>query len=80
MWSKGAVRNILLNPRYAGFQVWNRQRRDEVLIDVEDVALGHETRMRWNAEAQWVRSEQQTHEAIIDIERFEAARKPLGAP
>lgn len=75
VWSKGAVRNILLNPRYTGFQVWNRQRRDEVLIDVEDVALGHETRMRWNAEAQWVRSEQPTHEAIIDIERFEAARK-----
>ena len=29
--------------------VWNRQRRDEVLIDVvDDVALGHETKMRWN--------------------------------
>jgi site-specific DNA recombinase len=37
-WSKAAVRAILLNPRYAGRQVWNRQRRDEVLIDVDDVA------------------------------------------
>jgi hypothetical protein len=30
--------------------VWNRQRRDEVLIDINDVALGHQTRQRWNAE------------------------------
>jgi Recombinase len=27
-WSKGAVRVILTNPRYAGRQVWNRQRKD----------------------------------------------------
>ncbi|MBN6050686.1 recombinase family protein, partial [Nonomuraea sp. RK-328] len=40
-WSKGAVRAILLNPRYTGYQVWNRQRKDEVLIDVDDVGLGH---------------------------------------
>ena len=45
-WSKGAVRVILTNPRYTGRQVWNKQRKDEVLIDVEDVALGHESRMR----------------------------------
>jgi site-specific DNA recombinase len=40
-WSKMAVRAILTNPRYTGRQVWNRQRRDEVLLDVHDVALGH---------------------------------------
>jgi DNA invertase Pin-like site-specific DNA recombinase len=49
-WSKSAVRVILTNPRYTGRQVWNRQRRDEVLIDINDVALGHQTRQRWNAE------------------------------
>jgi Recombinase len=37
-WSKSAIRAILANPRYTGHQVWNRQRRDEVLVDV---ALGH---------------------------------------
>jgi site-specific DNA recombinase len=47
-WSKSAVRVVLTNPRYTGRQVWNKQRKDEILIDVEDVALGHETRMRWN--------------------------------
>jgi site-specific DNA recombinase len=45
------VRAILANPRYTGRQVWNRQRRDEVLLDVEDVAAGHETKLRWNDRA-----------------------------
>ncbi|MGH3664899.1 MAG: recombinase family protein [Egibacteraceae bacterium] len=53
-WSKSAVRTILRNPRYTGRQVWNRQRRDEVLIYVDDVALGHETKQRWNRERDWI--------------------------
>ena len=55
-WSKNAVRAILQNPRYTGRQVWNKQRRDEVLIDVEDVALGHESKMRWNDTAEELRA------------------------
>ena len=51
-WTKCAVRAILANPRYTGRQVWNRQRKDEVLIDVEDVALGHTAKMRWNDDRQ----------------------------
>ena len=47
-WSKSAVRAILTNPRYTGRQVWNKQRKDEVLIDVDDVGLGHVTKLRWN--------------------------------
>ena len=62
VWAKSAVRAILANPRYTGRQVWNRQRRDEVLIDVDDVALGHESRMRWNPEEAWVWSATQIHE------------------
>jgi site-specific DNA recombinase len=73
-WSKLAVRAILANPRYTGRQVWNRQRRDEVLIDVEDVALGHETKMRWNDEADWTYSEVLTHEPIISDGLFRQAR------
>ena len=38
------------NPRYTGRQVWNRQRRDEVLLDVEDVARATRRSMRWNDE------------------------------
>jgi site-specific DNA recombinase len=42
------VRVILANPRYTGRQIWNKQRTDEVLLDVDDVALGHTPVMRWN--------------------------------
>jgi site-specific DNA recombinase len=42
-WGKSAVRAILRNPLYTGYQVWGRQRRDEVLVDVDDVAAGHVT-------------------------------------
>jgi site-specific DNA recombinase len=71
-WSKNAVRAILQNPRYTGRQVWNKQRRDEVLIDVEDVALGHESKMRWNDRSEWVWSEHPTHVAIIEPDTFAA--------
>ena len=57
-WSKSAIRAILINPRYTGRQVWNRQRKDEVLIDVHDVALGHTTKMRWNDQDKWIFSEE----------------------
>ena len=73
-WSKLAVRAILQNPRYTGREVWNKQRRDEVLVDVEDVALGHESKMRWNPSSDWVWSEHETHPAIIDPDTFEAAQ------
>jgi site-specific DNA recombinase len=53
-WAKSAVRAILRNPRYTGHQVWNKQRKQETLLDVEDVALGYETRMRWNPADKWV--------------------------
>lgn len=73
-WSKMAVRAILANPRYTGHSVWNRQRRDEVLIDVDDVALGHVSKMRWNDEAEWIYSDGLTHEPIVGDELFAAVR------
>ena len=73
-WSKSAVRAILINPRYTGVAVWGRQRRDEVLVDVEDVAAGHRTRLRWNDEDAWVRSPGVAHEPLISQEVFEEAR------
>jgi site-specific DNA recombinase len=51
-WEKSAVRAILLNPRYTGRQVWNRQRKHEVLVDVHDVILGYTTKLRWNSAEQ----------------------------
>jgi hypothetical protein len=71
---KSAVRAILRNPRYTGRQGWNRQRRDEGLIDVDDVALGHETKQRWNPEGEWIWSADTVHEPLISPEVFEAAQ------
>jgi hypothetical protein len=73
-WSKGAVKAILTNPRYTGYQVWNRQRKEEVLLDVDDVALGHETRLRWNDREAWIRSTEPSHPAIVTADVFQAAQ------
>lgn len=70
-WSPGAVRAILLNPRYTGRQVWNRQRKDEVLIDVNDVALGHEPKLRWNPTEAWIWSDDLAHQPLITATQFE---------
>lgn len=78
-WSKSAVRVIITNPRYTGRQVWNKQRKDEVLLDVDDVALGHTTKLRWNDRAQWVWSEQQAHEPLVSVEDFERAQAILAS-
>ena len=74
-WSKNAVRAILDNPRYTGRQVWNKQRKDEVLLDVENVADGYETKMRWNEEGSWVWSDKVVHEPLITVEDFEAIKR-----
>jgi DNA invertase Pin-like site-specific DNA recombinase len=78
-WSKSAVRAILTNPRYTGRQVWNRQRKDEVLLDVHDVALGNTTKMRWNDTGQWIYSEEIVHPVIIEDGDFRRAQDVLAA-
>ena len=78
-WSKSAVRAILTNPRYTGRNVWGRQRRDEVLLDVEDVAAGNETKLRWNNSADWIWSAQPTHEALVSGEDFARAAEQMSA-
>ena len=59
------------NPRYTGHEVWNKQRKQESLIDVDDVALGHHTRLTWNRKADWVYSDQPVHDAIVTKVTFE---------
>jgi site-specific DNA recombinase len=72
-WAKSAVRAILRNPRYTGRQVWNKQRKDEILLDVNDVARGYETRLRWNDTSQWVWSDIIAQEPLVSVADFEAA-------
>ena len=78
-WSKSAVRAILLNPRYTGRQVWNRQRKDEVLLDVDDVAMGHITKMRWNDTDAWIWSTDAVHPALIDPDTHQRTQALLAA-
>lgn len=68
-----------MNPRYTGRQVWNRQRKDEVLLDIHDVALGHTTKMRWNEAGQWIYSEQTVHPVVIEEPDFRRAQDVLAA-
>ena len=73
-WAKSAVRAILRNPRYTGRQVWNKQRKDEILLDVNDVARGYETRLRWNDTGQWIWSDTIAQEPLASAGDFEAAQ------
>jgi DNA invertase Pin-like site-specific DNA recombinase len=78
-WSKSAVRAILTNPRYTGRQVWNRQRKDEVLLDVHDVALGHTTKMRWNEAGKWIYSDDIAQPPVLTDDTFRRAQDILAA-
>ena len=77
-WNKFAVRAILINPRYTCYQVWNKQRKDEALIDVEDVALGHTTKLQWNDSGKRIWSDKIVHPPIIDRETFDEAKAMVG--
>ncbi len=78
-WTKSAVRVILTNPRYTGRQVWNRQRKTEILIDIEDIALGHETKMRWNPTQEWIYSTNRVHEPLVDDDTFDQVQIRIAA-
>ncbi|MCZ7630270.1 MAG: recombinase family protein [Microthrixaceae bacterium] len=79
-WAKTAVRAIIANPRYTGFEIWNKQRKDEVLVDVDDVALGHQTVMRWNDTSEWIWSPEPMHDAIVTGEQLDAAQAMFSTP
>jgi DNA invertase Pin-like site-specific DNA recombinase len=76
-WSKSAVRVILTNPRYTGRQVWNKQRKAEVLLDPADVSMGYVGVMRRNPGDQWIFSEQAVHTPLVDDETFAGAQALL---
>jgi site-specific DNA recombinase len=54
--------------------VWNRQRKDEVLLDLADVALGFTAKQRWNEPGAWIWSERPVHEPLIDVATFGRAQ------
>jgi len=58
-WSGSAVREILHNPKYTGFMVWNRRATKQG--------------GRVNPPSAWVWSAEPTHEALVSREMFEQA-------
>ncbi|MEV7737942.1 MULTISPECIES: hypothetical protein [Streptomyces] len=59
--------------------MWNKQRKDESLIDVEDVALGHQTTLKWNAKDAWVYSDQPVHPPLVNQETFEDVQRRMAS-
>ncbi len=51
--------------------------RDEVLLDVEDVAAGHQTKLRWNDSSDWIWSTDVQHEALVSSEDFAAVQAQM---
>jgi site-specific DNA recombinase len=68
------VATILSNPRYAGRQVWNRQRTDAQLADRANTTLGHKQVQRWNLPEGWVISARPAHPALVSEADFIAAQ------
>lgn len=59
-WTRSAVRSLLENPKYTGYQVWNRKARKK---------RGN----RANPVSEWVWSPQPTHEPLVTPQLFDAA-------
>ena len=65
-WAMSAVRAILTNPRYLGYQVSGRTKKKDVLLDPDVPALGHVTRQQWQQRDEWVTSSVQAYDAIVE--------------
>lgn len=61
-WSGSSVRDILHNPKYTGYQVWNRR------ASKDPIHPG-----KYNPTSEWVWSKEPTHPAIISLDTFKAA-------
>ena len=60
-WSRSSVWEVLRNPKYTGYQVWNRRARKK----------GHN---RMNPPEVWVWSEEPAHPAIVSREEYDAVQ------
>jgi hypothetical protein len=60
-WGRSSVWEILHNPKYTGYQVWNRRARKR----------GGKT----NPTGQWIWSEEPAHDALVSREMFEKAAR-----
>ncbi len=61
-WSGSSIRDILHNPKYTGYQVWNRRAMKDPIHPG-----------KYNLTSEWVWSKEPTHPAIISLDTFNAA-------
>lgn len=63
--------------------MWHKAIGHDVLIDIEDVTMGSEKRLRPNERDDWVWSAETAQEPLIDPATFRAStsepRRPVGA-
>jgi hypothetical protein len=84
-WTLRTVAAILVNPRYTGRQVWNRQPSHKVLVDPLNTTLGHKQVQRWNLPEGWVISKDPAHPALVSeadfiaVQEMAVPRGPAGA-
>ncbi|GLY33468.1 hypothetical protein Kisp02_68330 [Kineosporia sp. NBRC 101731] len=91
VWTEPTVASILANPRYTGYQVWNRQPTDHTSVPAPAPSSGgpsgHEHEygrlpiQRWGSANDWVVSRVPSHPALVSTEEFIAvqaihARRP----
>ena len=69
-WAMSAVRAILVNPRYLGYQVSGRTKKKGVLLNPDVPALGHVTRQQWQQRDEWVTSTVQAYDAIVEEQNW----------
>jgi DNA invertase Pin-like site-specific DNA recombinase len=69
-WQGSTVRAVLDNPRYTGYAFFGRWKRQETLLDPDDVAAGYVVRFRRAVPDQVVRSRHAAHPAIVSVEDF----------
>ena len=60
-WSRSSIREVLRNPKYTGYQVWNRKARK----------TGHN---RPNPPETWIWSDEPSHAAIVTREEYDAVQ------
>ncbi|WP_253799256.1 recombinase family protein [Nocardia amikacinitolerans] len=73
-WQASTVSAILQNPRYTGYAIFGRWNKQEELLDPDDVAAGHITRLRRSPNHRIIRSKKPAHPAIVTVETFTQAQ------
>ncbi|WP_179830746.1 recombinase family protein [Nocardia amikacinitolerans] len=73
-WQASTVSAILQNPRYTGYAIFGRWNKHEELLDPDDVAAGHITRLRRSPNHRIIRSKKPAHPAIVTVETFTQAQ------